>query len=109
MMVLRCGVHNDEEQGNHRIFMCHHCGLPVCEDHGWVLSEDDAFDDSAEPVSRAAMHCPDHVEDHKGAAAKHHGWADPRLGPTGAGLAANPANPADPYAQQARSWAAGRS
>jgi hypothetical protein len=59
--------------------VCHHCGMPVCEEHGWVLSADDAFDDTNRPVSRAAMHCRDCAEEYHKGVAKHHGWADPRL------------------------------
>jgi hypothetical protein len=76
-MSLKCG--NGEDIEDHLIFVCHHCGMPLCEEHGWVVSADDAFDDSNIPVSRAAMHCRDCVEEHHRGLAKHHGWADPRL------------------------------
>jgi len=76
-MSVKCG--NGEDIADLLIFVCHHCGMPVCEEHGWVLSADDAFDDSNTPVSRAAMHCRDCVEEYHKGVAKHHGWADPRL------------------------------
>jgi len=78
-MILKCGVQNDEETRTHPIFVCHHCGMPVCENHGWTLSADDAFDDSSKPVTRAAMHCPACVEEYHKGAPRHRGWADPKL------------------------------
>lgn len=78
-MILRCGVRNDEESVTNPMFVCHHCGMPVCENHGMVVSADDAFAEGLWPVSRAAMHCPECAEEkHKGAA-KHHRWADPSV------------------------------
>jgi hypothetical protein len=104
-MNVKCGI-NGETQHVSRIFLCHHCGMPVCEEHGWVVVADTAFADtavapSAPPVPvgppaaagrpvpaqllritatvpRPAMHCRDCVDRfHKGAP-KRHGWADPR-------------------------------
>lgn len=75
-MILKCG--NGEDREEHLIFVCHHCGMPMCVEHGWIVSADDAFDDSNTPVSRAAMHCRDCVEEYHRGVAKHHGWADPK-------------------------------
>jgi len=76
-MSVKCG--NGENLADRLILVCHHCGMPMCEEHGWILSADDAFDDSNTPVSRAAMHCRDCAEDYHKGAAKHHRWPDPRL------------------------------
>jgi hypothetical protein len=77
-MIVKCGVSGENiEDGS--IFVCHHCGMPVCARDGWVVSADNAFDDSSTPVSRAAMHCPGCVEEYHKGAARHHGWEDPAL------------------------------
>jgi hypothetical protein len=75
-MMLKCGL-GGEEQSDQLIFVCHHCGMPVCDAHGWVVLADDAFDDSHQPVPRAAMHCRDCVEDYHKNAHKQHGWLAP--------------------------------
>ena len=92
-MTLKCTVDGRQEARDHVIFACHHCGKPVCEGHGWVVSADPAFDDSAEDVGRRvpqpamqsprrvpqpAMHCKQCVDEHHPRAAKHAKWADPR-------------------------------
>jgi hypothetical protein len=72
---LKCGVHAERESENRPIFVCHHCGMPVCEEHGWVIVVDDAFDDVEGPVSRSAMHCPEcTAEYHPRGVSKRHGW-----------------------------------
>jgi len=72
---VKCGVHADRESETRPIFVCHHCGMPVCEDHGWVVSADDAFDASEEPVPRSAMHCPECAAAyHPRGANKRRGW-----------------------------------
>jgi hypothetical protein len=72
---LKCGVHAERESETRPIFVCHHCGMPVCEDHGWVMLTDDAFDESEEPVSRSAMHCPECAAAyHPRGANKRRGW-----------------------------------
>jgi hypothetical protein len=72
---LKCGVHAEPESETRPIFVCHHCGMPVCEEHGWVVLADDAFDDVEEPVSRSAMHCPECMaEFHSRGMTKRHGW-----------------------------------
>jgi hypothetical protein len=107
-MNVKCGI-NGESRHVSQIFLCHHCGMPVCEEHGWVVVVDDAFADTAvapsvpagplaapnlpypapvpriaATVPRPAMHCRDCMEQfHKGAP-KRHGWADPRPQPAGA-------------------------
>ena len=55
-MKLKCGVHAERESETRPIFVCHHCGMPVCEEHGWVVLADDAFDEVEEPVSRSPAH-----------------------------------------------------
>jgi hypothetical protein len=91
-MSVTCGVNSETETVSHPMFACHHCGMPVCERHGWVVTADDAFDDgsgqrsrdasdkstrvSHMSVSRVAMHCPKCADEfHKGAD-RHHGWTD---------------------------------
>lgn len=104
-MSVTCGVNSEDETAGHPMFTCHHCGMPVCEQHGWVVTADDAFDDGSgqrsrdtrdkrsrdtgdtrTAVSRAAMHCPKCVDDfHKGLD-RHRQWEDPRSvrrGPAG--------------------------
>lgn len=49
-MNVRCGV-NGEALGESQLSLCHHCGMPVCEQHGWVVVSDDAFAGSAEAVT----------------------------------------------------------
>ncbi|GIF78556.1 hypothetical protein [Asanoa siamensis] len=104
-MNVNCGI-NGESRHVNQIFLCHHCGMPVCDEHGWVVAVDDAFAANSESSSalpaqaiaarftlrtaesapRPAMHCRDCVERfHKGAQ-RRHGWADP--GPAAAAAAA---------------------
>ncbi len=74
-VMLKCGVHAERESETRPIFICHHCGMPVCEEHGWVVLADDAFDEVEEPVSRSAMHCPEcAAEYHPRGASKRRGW-----------------------------------
>jgi hypothetical protein len=92
-MTLKCTVDGKSESSDRLIFACHHCGKPVCEQHGWVVSADGAFDDSAEDLGRRvpqaasqsarrvpqpAMHCKQCVDEHHQKASKHPGWVDPR-------------------------------
>lgn len=92
-MTLKCTVDGRQELPDHPIFACHHCGKPVCEQHGWVVSADSAFDDSAEDLGRRvpqtalqsakrvpqpAMHCKQCVDEHHPRASKHPGWVDPK-------------------------------
>ncbi len=87
-MNVACGVNSETEiPGQRPMFACHHCGMPVCEQHGWVVTADDAFDDgsgrrfrdpdrTSAPLSRAAMHCPRCADEfHKGAD-RHHNWSE---------------------------------
>jgi hypothetical protein len=72
---LKCGVHAERESETRPIFVCHHCGMPVCEEHGWVVLADDAFDVSEEPVPRSAMHCPECAAGfHPRGMSKRRGW-----------------------------------
>ena len=86
-MSVTCGVNSEAETADHEMFACHHCGMPVCEQHGWIVTADDAFDDGVSqrshgtwdigtPVSRAAMHCPKCADDFHRGADRHHGWMD---------------------------------
>jgi hypothetical protein len=72
-MTLKCVQGEPESEAP--IFVCHHCGKPVCEKHGLVVSADDAFDGSDPLVSRAAMHCGECARYHPSA---HPGWEDPK-------------------------------
>jgi len=42
-MTLKCSEDGRPEDlsRNHAIYICHHCGRPVCQDHGLVVSADD--------------------------------------------------------------------
>jgi hypothetical protein len=51
-MTLKCTVDGTRESEDRPIFVCHHCGRPLCEEHGWVVIADDAFDGSAEDPGR---------------------------------------------------------
>jgi hypothetical protein len=89
-MTLKCSEDGRPEDlsQNRAIYVCHHCGRPVCQDHGLVVSADDAFDDSVEApgdgtpsvrrMPQPAMHCKQCVEQHHRKADKHPGWKDPR-------------------------------
>jgi hypothetical protein len=91
-MTIKCGI-NGEALAEPQIFLCHHCGMPVCEQHGWIVAADDAFADSAtefsparfgEPTSRVkaprpAMHCRNCAERFHKSAVKRHGWAEPAV------------------------------
>ncbi|GAA4475206.1 hypothetical protein [Phytohabitans houttuyneae] len=99
-MILNCGV-NGEPRPDHEIFVCHHCGMPVCEAHGWVVPDDDAFATTgwtpptpgpSVPAQRAvtnppqpAMHCRECADTHHKRAERRHGWAaPPPVAPPGA-------------------------
>lgn len=76
-MNVICGV-NGEPWQEVELFVCHHCGMPVCARDGVTIAADDAFDATEEPVSRAAMHCPSCAEGYHRGAARYHGWTDPK-------------------------------
>ncbi|WP_305783277.1 hypothetical protein [Symbioplanes lichenis] len=83
-MTVHCGI-NGEGLGEHQIFLCHHCGMPVCEEHGRVVAADDAF-----AGAQAAMHCRTCADRfHKGAAARQ-SWSGPLIPGRYAGRAARP-------------------
>jgi hypothetical protein len=91
-MALKCTADGRQEAVGFPIYACHHCGKPVCEQHGWVVPADDAFDDSAEDqgrrtpqavrsvrrVPQPAMHCKQCVDEQHPRASKHPGWVDPK-------------------------------
>jgi hypothetical protein len=89
-MTLKCSEDGRPEDlsRNRAIYVCHHCGRPVCQEHGLVVSADDAFDDSVEAsgtgttsvrrVPQPAMHCKQCAEQYHRKADKHPGWKDPR-------------------------------
>ena len=91
-MTLKCTVDGRPEGPDHVISVCHHCGRPLCEEHGLVISADDAFDDSGEEPDRRtaqsgtsavkrpqpAMHCKQCLDESHPRARWHYGWADPR-------------------------------
>jgi hypothetical protein len=107
-MTLKCTVDGrPEEAPHHVIFVCHHCGRPVCEQHGLVVPADGAFDASGEEPDRtpqsgahparrpqAAMHCKQCTEKHHRGERAHPGWADPRDGPRSAQAQPRAAQPA---------------
>jgi ribosomal protein L37AE/L43A len=99
-MTVKCGV-NSENREDALIFVCHHCGMPVCEEHGWVIPADDAFDDSHKPddshkrISRAAMHCRDCAEQYHKSATKRHGWAGSGLTQAAARAEYGPVRPGE--------------
>jgi hypothetical protein len=113
-MTLKCTVDGRAEDLNHVIFVCHHCGRPVCEQHGLVVPADDAFAASGEEPDRrtlqsaaqavkhpqAAMHCKQCAEkEHRGVRA-HPGWTDPRTVPRPAPAQPRAAQPAVAGQQQ---------
>ena len=92
-MTLKCTVDGSPEYPGHLvIYACHHCGKPVCEQHGWVVSADDGFDDSPEDqgrrvpqaarlvkrVPQPAMHCKQCADKDHPKASKHPRWVDTR-------------------------------
>lgn len=97
-MTLKCTVDGRPEDRDHVISVCHHCGRPICEQHGWVVSADDAFDDSGEEPDRrtpqsavhpakrpqSAIHCKQCVDKDHPRARSHPGWTDPREVPRAA-------------------------
>ena len=54
-MIIKCGI-GDEELGDMSFSLCHHCGMPVCEKHGWVVASDDAFASVVDPTSNLLVH-----------------------------------------------------
>ena len=77
-MNLVCGVNGEPWTADNPLYVCHHCGMPVCLQDGLTIGSDDAFDASDEPVYRAAMHCPGCARDHSGNKRTYSGWIDPR-------------------------------
>lgn len=85
-MRIKCGA-NGEDLDESQTFVCHHCGMPVCEEHGRVVASDDAFAgwDASSRFAAAvpAMHCRDCVDKFHGGAVKRRGWVDHRPGAAG--------------------------
>ncbi|MGD0561210.1 MAG: hypothetical protein ABSA93_40335 [Streptosporangiaceae bacterium] len=109
-MNVICGV-NGETWQQVELFLCHHCGMPVCAKDGVTIAADDAFAAGQEPVSRAAMHCPSCADEYHRGAARYHGWSDPKAAPRAlrAGQPVTGSYPApDPQGQDGRARAAGR-
>jgi hypothetical protein len=79
-MNVICGV-NGETWQQVELFLCHHCGMPVCAKDGVTIAADDAFAATLEPVPRAAMHCPSCAAAYHRGAAGYHGWSDPKAVP----------------------------
>jgi hypothetical protein len=96
-MALTCAVNGEPETRVHPIFVCHHCGKPVCADHGWVVPADYAFEDSGEDageslwhrvfhwrewrrkrVPQSAMHCAECQKEHHKTEYAHNGWEAPK-------------------------------
>lgn len=96
-MTLTCAVNGEQETRDHPMFVCHHCGKPVCADHGWVVPADYAFDDSDEDsekplwqrvlhwrewrkkrVPQSAMHCAECQKKYHKTEYAHNGWEEPR-------------------------------
>jgi hypothetical protein len=110
-MKMKCA--SGEIKDDSLIYVCHHCGTPVCVEHGWVVPSDDAFDDSAKPISRAAMHCGNCAEDFHKSTFKQHGWTVlrpvPSLSPSGSPVRPGPYQPGpmQPGPGQPAPWQAG--
>jgi hypothetical protein len=98
-MNVICSVNGEQWDGRTPLYVCHHCGMPVCEQHGWTVGSDDDFDASDAPVSRAAMHCPGCAEEYHRGAHRYHGWTDPKAVPSAARATTAPAAA---HGQQAR-------
>jgi hypothetical protein len=77
-MNVICSVNGEQWDRRTPLYVCHHCGMPICAQHGLTIGADDAFDASDSPVSRAAMHCPACAEKHHRGVQWYHGWTDPK-------------------------------
>lgn len=88
-MKVSCGVNGEPWTVENPLYLCHHCGMPVCLRHGRIIGSDDAFGApekleyraAIEKVDyRAAMHCPTCVRDHPGGRRAYSGsWIDQRM------------------------------
>jgi hypothetical protein len=77
-MNVVCGVNGEPWKEDNPLFVCHHCGMPVCQADGLTVGADDAFDASDRPVHRAAMHCPQCASENHPRARTYSGWIDPK-------------------------------
>jgi hypothetical protein len=77
---VSCGVNGEPWTDENPLFLCHHCGMPVCLRHGKIIGSDEVFAASEEADYRAAMHCPTCARDHPGGKRAYSGsWIDPRM------------------------------
>jgi hypothetical protein len=77
---VSCGVNGEPWTAENPLFLCHHCGMPVCLQHGKIIGSDDGFAASEKADYRAAMHCPTCVRDHPGGKRAYSGsWIDQRM------------------------------
>lgn len=77
-MNVSCGVNGEPWTAENPLYLCHHCGMPVCLQHGRVIGADDAFAASDKLDHRPAMHCPTCVRDHPGGRKAYSGsWLAP--------------------------------
>jgi hypothetical protein len=80
VMDVVCGVNGEPWTKENPLFVCHHCGMPVCLRDGLTHPSDEDFDGSDEPVYRAAMHCPGCARGHSGSRRMYSGgWVDPKV------------------------------
>lgn len=78
-MNVSCGVNGEPWTAENPLYLCHHCGMPVCLQHGRVIGADDAFAASDKLDHRPAMHCPTCIRDHPGGRRAYSGsWLDPK-------------------------------
>lgn len=65
-MTVNCGINGEDLRGR-PVLLCHHCGMPVCQEHGRVVAADAAFAGTA-TAPQSAVHCRSCAERfHKGA------------------------------------------
>ena len=79
-MKVSCGVNGEPWTDENPLFLCHHCGMPVCLRHGKIIGSDEVFAPTEKADYRAAMHCPTCARDHPGGKKAYSGsWIDPRM------------------------------
>ena len=55
-MAWECAERGEDEDEGGAVFVCHHCGKPLCRRHGRKLA-DDAFGAADPHNERTAVHC----------------------------------------------------
>jgi hypothetical protein len=90
-MNVVCGVNGESWGRDTPLYVCHHCGMPVCAKDGVTIAADEAFDASDAPMTRAAMHCPGCANEYHRGARRYTGWVDPRAAQSTARAAPAPA------------------